>query len=95
MTRQSSRGKISNFVPKASESEFYIRILYIERGLLQLPLIIKKRKTQQQKTNKQKTCRIAAVSIMRSLQTCLFFNVTKMEDVTCSPFCEQAPVMSV
>lgn len=37
MTRQSSRGKISNFVPKASESEFYIRILYIERGLLQLP----------------------------------------------------------
>lgn len=38
MTRQSSSGKISNFVPKASESEFYIRILYIERGLLQLPL---------------------------------------------------------
>ena len=37
MTRQSSRGKISNFVPKASESESYIRILYIERGLLQLP----------------------------------------------------------
>ena len=37
MTRQSSRGKISNFVPKASESEFYIRILYIERGLLLLP----------------------------------------------------------
>ena len=38
MTRQSSRGKICNFVPKASESEFYIRILYIERGLLHLPL---------------------------------------------------------
>ena len=37
MTRQSSRGKISNFIPKASESEFYFRILYIERGLLQLP----------------------------------------------------------
>lgn len=91
MTRQSSRGKISNFVPKASESEFYISNV----GYYSCLLIIKKRKTQQQKTNKQKTCRLAAVSMMRSLQTCLFFNVTKMEDVTCSPYCEQAPLMSV
>ena len=52
MTRQSSRGKISNFVPKASESEFYIRILYIERGLLQLPFNHEKKENTTTK-NKQ------------------------------------------
>ena len=52
MTRQSSRGKISNFVPKASESEFYIRILYIERELLQLPFNHEKKENTTTK-NKQ------------------------------------------
>ena len=77
-------------------SQNFILEFYISNdGYYSCLLIIKKRKTQQQKTNKQKTCRLAAVSIMRSLQTCLFFNVTKMEDVTCSPYCEKAPLMSV
>lgn len=44
--------EISNFVPKASESEFYIRILYIESGLLQLPFNHEKKENTTTK-NKQ------------------------------------------
>ena len=93
--------KFAVFVSTALELEFYIRILYIERGLLQLPFNHKEKqgKHNNKQTNKQKTCRLAAVSMMRFTSNLFIFNVTKMEDVTivtCSPYCEQAPpLMSV